>query len=202
MEGTLFLRLGADLMLEQVIQEQHRFLVTVRSIAAFSSCPLCALPSEHVHSHYLRMVTDIPCSGHMVTLKLVVRRFFCRNEACARRIFTERLPELLLPYAQMTNRLREALCALCYATSAQATSRLAPRLGMKSSPSTLLRCQKTCPLPLPSSYTKIGIDDFANRAWANLWYDHRKSRITPNCGSAPRPLEGDHQSLALFASRT
>ncbi|GHO51194.1 hypothetical protein KSX_93570 [Ktedonospora formicarum] len=49
------------------------------------------------------------------------------------------------------------------ATSAEAASRLAPRLGMKSSPSTLLRCQKTNPLPQPSSHTKIGIDDFAFR---------------------------------------
>lgn len=108
-------------------------------------------------------MTDIPCSGCTVTLKLIVRRFFCRNKACVRRIFTERLPELLLPHAQMTNRLQEAFCALSFATSAQAASRLAPRLGMKRSPSTLLRCQKISPLPLPSSCTKIGIDDFAFR---------------------------------------
>jgi len=142
MEGALFLGLGADLALEQVVQEQHHFLVSVRSIAAFSCCPLCSSLSERVHSHYQRTVTDIPCSGCTVTLKLVVRRFFCRNESCTRRIFTERLPELLSPHAQMTNRLREALCTLSLATSAEAASRLAPRLGMKSSPSTLLRCQK------------------------------------------------------------
>lgn len=163
MEGTLFLGLGAGFALEQVVEEQHHFLVTVRSVAAFSCCPLCSSRSERVHSHYQRTVTDIPCSGYTVTFTLIVRRFFCRNEACPRRIFTERLPHLLAPHAQMTNRLREALCALSFATSAEAASRLAPRLGMKSSPSTLLRCQKASPLPLPSSYTKIGIDDFAFR---------------------------------------
>lgn len=163
MEGTHFLGLGTDFAIEQVVEVQRHFLVAVRSIATFSCCPLCSFRSERVHSQYQRTITDIPCSGCTVTLKLTVRRFFCRNDSCVRRIFTERLPELLLPHAQMTNRLREALCALSFATSAQAASRLAPRLGMKSSPSTLLRCLKTSSLPLPSSHTKIGIDDFAFR---------------------------------------
>lgn len=163
MEGTLFLGLGADFTVEHVVQEQRHLLVTVRSKAAVSCCPVCSFPSERVHSHYQRIVTDLPCSGCTVTLKLVVRRLFCRNGYCPRRIFTERLPELLLPHAQMTNRLRDALCTLSFASSAQVASRLAPRLGMKSSPSTLLRCQKTSPLPPPASHPKIGIDDFAFR---------------------------------------
>jgi len=163
MEGTHFLGLGTDFTIEQVMEMQQHFLVTVRSIAASSCCPHCSFRSERVHSQYQRTVTDIPCSGRTVTLKLTVRRFFCRNESCVRRIFTERLPELLLPHAQMTKRLREAPCALSFATSAQAASRVAPHLDMKSSPSTLLRCQKTSSLPLPSSSTKIGIDDFAFR---------------------------------------
>jgi transposase len=163
MEGTLFLGLGADFTLEHLVLEQRHLLVTIRSRAAFSCCPICSHPAERVHSHYRRTVRDLPCSGYAVTLQLVVRRLFCCNAACPRRIFTERLPELLLSHAQMTNRLREALHTLSFATSAQTASRLVPRLGMKSSPSTLLRCQKTCPLPLPASHPKIGIDDFAFR---------------------------------------
>ena len=76
---------------------------------------------------------------------------------------TRRLPELLLPHAQMTNRLREVLCTLSFATSAEAALRLVSRLRMKSSPSTLLRCQKICSLPVPASLAKVGIDDFAFR---------------------------------------
>lgn len=157
MEGTLLLGLGAAFTIEHVALEQRHFLVTVRSTAACACCPVCSIPSERVHSHYQRTVTDVPCSGCAVTLKLVVRRFWYRNTPCPRRIFTGRLPGLLLPHAQMTNRLREALCTLSFATSAQAASRVAPRLGMKRSPSTILRCQKTSPLSLPSLHLKIGI---------------------------------------------
>ena len=46
-------------------------------------------------------------------------------------------------------------------TCAEAGSRLAPHLGMKGSPSTLLRCQKATSLVPPEAFTKIGLDDFA-----------------------------------------
>ena len=87
MEGTHFLGLGTDFTLEHVVLEQRHLLVTVRSRALFSCCPACSFPAERVHSHYRRTVKDLPCSGYAVTLKLVVRRFCCRNAACPRRIF-------------------------------------------------------------------------------------------------------------------
>ena len=163
MEGSLLLPLDDGLVIEQIDQQAYQIIISVRTTAEHAHCPRCASVSSSIHSHYLRTVADLPHAGQLVVLKLRVRRFFCRNPLCARRIFTERLAELVQPWAQMTNRLREALCALSFATSAQVGSRLAPRLGMKSSPSTLLRCQKAVPLAQPSPFTKIGLDDFAFR---------------------------------------
>ena len=163
MDGSLLLSLGESLMIEQVSQEKRHVIVSVRSTAPTSRCPVCAAPSESIHSHYLRTVADLPCAGQLVVLKLTVRRFFCRNASCPRTIFTERLPDLVQPWAQMTNRLREALGMLGFATCAEVGSHLAPRLGMQSAPSTLLRCQKATPLVSPESFTKIGLDDFAFR---------------------------------------
>lgn len=163
MEGSLLLPLGDGLVIEQISREGHQIIVSVRSTASLARCPLCAAASESIHSHYLRTVADLPQAGQLIILKLIVRRFFCRNALCARRIFTERLPELVEPWAQMTNRLREALRVLSFATYAEAGSRLAPHLGMKGSPSTLLRCQKATSLVPPEAFTKIGLDDFAFR---------------------------------------
>lgn len=146
MDGSLLLALDESLLIEQVSQEERHVIVSVRSTAPTSRCPLCAAPSESIHSHYLRTVADLPCVGQVVVLRLTVRRFFCRNASCHRTIFTERLPTLVQPWAQMTNRLREALGMLGFATCAELGSRLAPRLGMQSAPSTLLRCQKATPL--------------------------------------------------------
>jgi transposase len=163
MEGSPLLPLGDGLVIEQISREEHQVIVSVRSSASLACCPLCAAPSEAIHSHYLRTVADLPQAGQLVILKLIVRRFFCRNAHCARRIFTQRLPDLVHPWAQMTNRLREALRVLSFATCAEAGSRLAPHLGMKGSPSTLLRCQKATFLLSPEAFTKIGLDDFAFR---------------------------------------
>jgi transposase len=138
MEGSLLLPLGDGLLIERMSREGQQIIVSVRSTAAFSRCPLCAVASESIHSHYLRTVADLPEAGQPVILKLTVRRFFCRNALCPRRIFTERLPELVEPWAQMTHRLRSALRVLSFATCAEAGSRLAPHLGMKG--------------PLPPSY--------------------------------------------------
>jgi hypothetical protein len=41
-------------------------------------------------------------------LSLEVRKFFCRTASCPRKIFTERLPDLVQPSARMTNRLRSS----------------------------------------------------------------------------------------------
>ncbi|WP_220196264.1 transposase family protein [Ktedonospora formicarum] len=68
-----------------------------RYIAPLACCPLCTAASEYIHSHYLRTVADIPEIGQLAILKLTVHRFFCRNAFCPRRIFTERLPELVQP---------------------------------------------------------------------------------------------------------
>ena len=163
MERSLLLSLGENLVIEQISQEERHFIVSVRSTASLARCPLCATPSESIHSHYQRTVADLPCAGQLVILKLTVRRFFCRNSTCPRAIFTERLPDLVQPRARMTKRLQEALGALSFATCAGVGSSLAPRLGMESSPSTLLRCQKAAPLVSPEPFTKIGLDDFAFR---------------------------------------
>jgi hypothetical protein len=49
-----------------------------------------------------------------VRIQLMVRKFVCRNPTCARRIFTERLPELVAVYARKTHRSHQ-----CVATGVQ-----------------------------------------------------------------------------------
>ena len=58
---------------------------------------------------------------------------------CPRRIVTERLPDLVEPYARKTVRLHEVLELVGFALGAEAGGRLVRRLGMTASPTTLLR---------------------------------------------------------------
>jgi transposase len=61
----------------------------------------------------------------------------------------------------MTNRLREALQALGFATCGEMSERLAPKLGMQVSGPTLLRHMRTVCIPPPASVRILGIDDWA-----------------------------------------
>ena len=60
-----------------------------------ATCPVCGAKTAHIHSNYTRAPQDLPVSGKRVHIVLGVRRFYCRNENCPRKIFCERVPEVI-----------------------------------------------------------------------------------------------------------
>ncbi|GHO47275.1 hypothetical protein KSX_54380 [Ktedonospora formicarum] len=96
-------------------------------------------------------------------MHLAVRKFFCRNSACQRKIFTERLPTFVEPWAQMTLRLIAAIQAIGLSTSGRLGARLATRLGISTSWMTLVRRIMDLPTPSAGLVTALGIDDFSFR---------------------------------------
>jgi transposase len=123
-------------------------------------CPFCQASSRRIHGKYGRTLSDLPCAGRQVTLLLTVRKFVCRNVACSSHIFTERLPTFTLPYARMTNRLREVLQKLGFATSGEAGARLSDHLGMPVTAPRLIRTLRLVLIPPPSTVRVIGVDDW------------------------------------------
>jgi transposase len=51
-------------------------------------CPLCFCLAKRRHSRYTRVVADLPCAGFRVQLRLQMRKFFCENADCSRKITT------------------------------------------------------------------------------------------------------------------
>jgi transposase len=92
-------------------------------------CPACDVPARHLHSHYTRTRADLPWSGYRVTWRLRVRKFFCRNATCPRRIFTERLPGVASPWVRQTLRLTARLLAIGLALGGAAGVQLSRQLG-------------------------------------------------------------------------
>jgi len=78
-------------------------------------------------------------------------------------VFAERLPDLVQPWARISNRLLEELKAIGLAASAEVSERLAPRLGMKVKAPTLLRYLRSISAPTDAPVRVLGIDDFAMR---------------------------------------
>jgi transposase len=127
---------------------------------------LCTL-QVYVLELTVRMVADLPCAGFRVQLILHVRRFFCDNANCIRKIFTERLAAFVLPWARLTVRLGEALQSLGLATCGELGTRLAARLAMQTSKTSILRRLMILPLDPVKSVIHLGIDDFALRRGRN-----------------------------------
>jgi zinc-finger of transposase IS204/IS1001/IS1096/IS1165 len=160
MESNPLLPLPEGMQIDQIQASENEVSITVIATHPTSCCPLCRHPSSSIHSRYRRTVRDAPCGGRRVQLALYVRKFFCRNPLCERKVFTERLPDLVRPWAKMTIRYCQQLTSIGLATCGKGGTRLAARLGMHTSRQTLLRRIMALPDPPVGSILYLGIDDF------------------------------------------
>jgi transposase len=135
----------------------------VRATQATVPCPLCDTPAQHIHSRYERTLADLPWAQYHVRLQLRVRKWFCRNRHCPRRIFTERLPTVAAPWARCTLRLAHRLLALGVALGGRAGVRLGHAWDLAVSRNTLLRLLRKQPAPSFPTPRVLGVDDFALR---------------------------------------
>lgn len=150
----------SDLVIEQV-SSTNEVSITVRAASPTASCPCCETISKRVQSRYTRTLRDLPASGRPVSLIVQVRRFFCEEKTCVRKIFAERFPSLTLPRVKFTLRLQETLRQMGFALGGEAGARLGRLLSIPGSADTLLRLVKQTELPVVSSPRVVGIDDWS-----------------------------------------
>jgi transposase len=137
--------------------------LTLTSRPRPTPCPLCRQPARRVHSRYERRLADLPWGEHAVTIRLRVRRLFCDNARCERRIFTERLPGVAASWARKTARLTDRLTAVGLALGGAAGACLGRKVGLGASRNTLLRLVRRSPLPPVETPAALGVDDWAMR---------------------------------------
>src|SRR2546421_2347673 len=117
------------LELTSVSQTAEEVLVRVTSHRSSSPCPQCATPSSAIHSLYRRHPRDLPSIGRPIRLVFTVRKFFCRNPNCCRKVFTERLPDFLEASSRLTKRLRTAVQEIGFPPGRKGGERLGAQLG-------------------------------------------------------------------------
>jgi transposase len=161
--ATNLLPSGHGLQLRDVTIGPDQIVATLEATASRGTCPSCGTWSKGVHSHYQRTIADLPWGGLSVRLHLHVRKFFCRQPTCTRRIFTERLPHLVAPHARRTVRLESVLSLLAFALGGEPGARLVGRLGMTTSPATLLRVMRRATVSERATPRVLGVDDWAFR---------------------------------------
>src|ERR1700741_4311879 len=146
------------------LDPDHSAITLTLQMRRLTACsPLGGRRSKPIHSRYERTLADLPWGAYAVTIRLRVRRLFCRNARCERRIFTERLPGIALPWARRTRRLGARLTALGLALGGSAGVRLGAKLGLAASRNTLLRQVRQTPVPPAATPSALGVDDWARR---------------------------------------
>jgi len=188
MEGTSLFDLPEGMQVSQIQITEHGLVVEVIATSPRSRCPVCSEPSDSIHCHYRRVLCDVPCAGRLVQLRVTVRKFTCRNPLCQRKVFAERLPTFVKPWARMTIRYSQHITALGLATSGKAGARLAARLGMQTTRQTILRRIMDLPDFPAESVLFLGIDDFcATRSYMCSCKDSRREDLTWSSASSALP---------------
>ncbi len=136
---------------------------TVRTIATTARCPLCERPSTHVHSRYTRQLADLPWHGVAMRLVLHTRKFFCQTSSCPRRIFTERLPGVVSPYARRTLRFEDWFVVVGFAAGGVGGARILQTLGLSATPALIVARLRAYVAPVLPTPRVLGVDDFAFR---------------------------------------
>ena len=141
-------------------------LVTIHASTgeAVAECPLCEQTSRRPHGCYERTLADLPWCGTPVRMRVRVRKFFCDEPTCERKIFAERLENVAGVHARGTDHQREALGWIAFALGGEAGARLARELGLLVSPDTLLnRIRGASRADGAEGVRVLGVDDFGFR---------------------------------------
>ncbi len=163
MEGTSLLSFPEGMQVSHIQITENRIIVEVIATTPTSCCPLCSEPSSSIHCHYRRTLSDVPCAGRRVQLFLTVRKFSCCNSYCERKVFAERFPTFVEPWARMTIRHCQQITSIGLATCGKGGTRLAARLGIQTTRQTILRRIMDLPDSSAGVILFLGIDDFSFR---------------------------------------
>ena len=152
-----------DWEIKKVRKEENKIVMEVESIKESAICPVCGSKSSRVHSTYTRAIHDLPILKYIVLLSVKVRKFFCENVRCYRKIFAEDLDGLAGRYSRRPFRLKETLLQLAMVVSAEAVSKMPSHMSSGVCPNTLIRLvrnSKSSNIDI-KSVKYIGIDDWA-----------------------------------------
>jgi hypothetical protein len=188
MPTTPLFPLPEGLEITSLSETPEELLVRVTSHRQTSCCPTCSTPSSAIHSYYRRKPRDLPCVGRPIRLLLTVRKFFCRNPHCSRKVFTERFPDFIEASSRLTKRLRTAVQEIGFATCGKGGERLSEKLGIPISDVTVLCSLFLIPLPEVGQVRVVGVDDWsATRSCMYSCKDSRKEDLTWNSASSAEP---------------
>ncbi len=149
--------------IEEINLQEKALTIQISTTNPTAICPLCEQSSPKIQSRYQRTLADLNWAEYSVRLIGQVRRFFCLNAACKRKIFCERLNPLTPAYARRTLRFTNWLREVAFAQGGRPGVRLIAKQGLTISRHTLIRLIRNTPLPHFQTPRLLGVDDWSFR---------------------------------------
>jgi len=145
-----------------------------------SKCPVCYGQSREVHSYYQRLIMDLPMLGNETWIDLRARKFFCINESCRQKVFSERFERHFWSRKKSTVRVSQRIAKIATLMDGNGGERICRLMQMPVSSSTLIRSvHQLVPHPVEPARV-IGIDDWAfkkRRNYGTVVVDLEKRKI-------------------------
>jgi transposase len=154
-------RPDSSLAVSQITVDGKIVRLVAHTIGSSATCPNCHRASTRVHDRHVRRPLDLPWRGYTVRLTVTVRRFRCSTPDCLRATFTESLGDQLPKHARRTSTATETLVDLARTNGGEAGARVAKRIGLPTSPDTLLRLLRRRTRRDVAPPRVLGVDDFA-----------------------------------------
>ncbi len=152
-----------QLRVDGVEMEKNTVNIMVASTNGRSICPHCQTISERIHSSYSRHPADLPLADYTVRLGMAVHRFFCDNDDCEARTFTERIPAFIQHYARRTDRLAIRQQSVAIEAGGAIGQRVLTILDMPVNSDTLIRFIRNAPEPEVKTPRVLGVDEWSQR---------------------------------------
>lgn len=149
-----------NFVVENTEYDSRYVVIILKSKLSSSNCPCCGQKSSRKHSKYLRTLLDLLMIDKYTQLKLVARRFYCDNDDCSRKIFSEQFGGFVGRYNRITERLANYLVKIGLSQSANQSCRVIKET-IPVSASSLLRLVRKHNINVSYDSESIGIDDFS-----------------------------------------
>ncbi|WP_192349027.1 transposase family protein [Algoriphagus sp. Y33] len=159
---------GLKLSKAVLISQDPGLLIVAGSAQKRSACPCCGKRSKSVHGFYDRSLADLPVSGREVKVILRVRKLFCKNRKCSRKVFTERFVDQIKPYGRCFSRSAGLVRSVGTELGGNKGAALCKVIGYPISSSTVLRTLKGIIVSVRTLTSgTIGVDDWAFKKGRN-----------------------------------
>ena len=154
-----------SLKITKVTESDKQIIIRLKSQKHSHQCRKCGKEMRSYHGTYIRTVQDLPILGKKVILKINAYDYYCQNDGCPIKSFTEDYEGFIGKSERMTRRCEELIKVVAAETSCEGAAVICGKIGIKVSGDTIIRMVKKS--VEQKSATKcseiIGVDDFAYR---------------------------------------